>query len=173
MKRQNLLILIVLLLIGITGCCSRFYFYDGPYHGKVIDYYTKEPIKGVPVVGTWSTLICTPAGSVGEYYDTQEAVTDKNGEFTIPGHGLRIMSSISPMSVTIFKFGYGYSYDSWDNFDKKDDKGRTIIRLAKLTLEQLKKGIGAPSGPGGPIEKWKHYLKEYNKYRIERGFKPY
>ncbi len=175
MKRKILLILYCLFLIGITGCCRQLYYYEGPHRGKAIDYGTKEPIEGVVVLGEWSTTICTVAGAVSNFYDLREAVSDEKGEFIIPRMGPRIMSSLLPMDTMIFKAGYGYTGGWWHNYQKKDNKGRTIIRLEKLTLEQRKRGMGEPQYPPSqaPLNKYKRYMEEFNKDRIERGFKPH
>lgn len=163
---------LMLLLIGIFLFllnCAHAVRYDGPYSGKVIDAETKEPIEGVVVLGVWYTSQFSPAGSVSNYYDAMETVTDKNGDFFIPGKGLRVLSNLEEMDILIFKSGYEYigmgpwsglkSYgwvgeeESYDPVRKlkirkqiydpkrkvKWENGKPIIPLRKLTMEERRK----------------------------------
>lgn len=105
---KNLLFIAMVSILGvlITSGCAYGVRYDGPYSGRIIDADSGEPIEGVVVLGEWSKEITTPGGAVHEFYDARETVTDKNGEFSIPGMGLEIMSNVTPMDVLIFKAGY-------------------------------------------------------------------
>ena len=51
----------VLLLQFFSGCVSLVY-YEGDYHGKVIDAETLQPIEGAVVMGVWSKGIMAPGG---------------------------------------------------------------------------------------------------------------
>jgi hypothetical protein len=57
---------------------------DGPYHGRVVDAETKQPIEGAVVFAEWR--IRSP-GVVRHlaHYDAQEAFTDQQGNFVIAG----------------------------------------------------------------------------------------
>jgi hypothetical protein len=99
--------LFAVLIIFVQGC-SYAIRYDGTYTGIVVDADTQEPIEGAVVLGTWYTVAHTVAGGVHSYYDARETVTDKSGEFSIPGMGLRFMSNLEPMNFLIFKSGYEY-----------------------------------------------------------------
>jgi hypothetical protein len=149
---------------------------DGPYRGRVIDADTREPIKGVVVLGTWDREIITPGGAVHKYYDAMETVTDRNGNFEIKGLGLLVVSNVIPMDVLIFKAGYEYESGSWrglksrgwigneENYDPvlkvkvrravfdqkmkvKWEGDRAIIPLRKLTMEERKKSVTFPPSP--------------------------
>ena len=54
----KLLLMAVLLLI-FSGCVSLVY-YEGSYHGKVIDAETLQPIEGAVVLGVWSKGYLAP-----------------------------------------------------------------------------------------------------------------
>ena len=47
------LLLMAVLLLLFSGCVSLVY-YEGDYHGKVIDAETLQPIEGAVVMGVWS-----------------------------------------------------------------------------------------------------------------------
>ena len=173
-----LIILIVLLLIAAAGC-GYLARYDGPYKGKVVDADTGKPIEGVVVLGVWYKETPTPAGAVSSYYDARETVTDKNGEFEIPGMGLQVLSRVAPMDVLMFKAGYEYiGLGPWESFKvdpifKKKivwEGKKAIIPLRKLTMEERKRQ-GSPSDPptGAEFDKVKLMLREINKDRVERG----
>jgi len=178
----------ILVLLGIffcfcnVSCVHSIARYDGPYEGRVIDAETKQPIEGVVVLGVWNKIASVGAGGAfRKYHDAQETVTNKNGEFSIKGQGLKIMSSVEPMNVLIFKAGYMYESGPWESLKEgliyrdtiKWEGKKPIIPLRKLTMEERKK-IGSPSAPPdeAPFEKVRLILKEIDKDDIERGLPP-
>lgn len=166
-----------------AGCCYPLR-YDGPYKGKIVDAETGQPVEGVVVLGTWSKVAVTPAGGVSSYYDAQETVTDRNGEFEIQGLGLKILSTVESMNVLIFKSGYAYiGRGPWESL--KLDGGllmkkvtwegdRAIIPLKKVTTEERKKDPLYPPMPPteAPLDKVRLMLIELNKDLIQHGFEP-
>ena len=90
----------VSILLLQNGCLYAVR-YDGPYHGKVVDELTREPIEGVVVLGSWWVYHFGLGGGYTTYHDAREAVTDKNGEFTINGEGLRILSRVCILSFNL------------------------------------------------------------------------
>ena len=178
MKTKLVIVLILIVLSLQTGCLYPVR-YDGPYHGKVVDEQTRKPLESAVVLGTWSVYHFDPGGGNSTYYDAREAVTDKNGEFTIPGQGLRIFSSIKPIGFTIFKAGYSYFSSYWDSLKIETRKdmikweGETpVIPIRKLTDEERKKQ-GSPSRPNIPTEKMQILTKEINKERVYLGLTPF
>ena len=144
--RTKFYLLISVMIVSLQTGCLYVARYDGPYNGKVVDQETREPIEGAVVLGTWYTETPTLAGAVHYYYDAREALTDKKGEFSIPGQGLRIMSRLLPMSVLIFKAGYQYIGSvSWGSIkiayseEIKWEGDKPIFPLKKLTMEERKK----------------------------------
>ena len=183
MKNIIIIAFITIIVIMISLGCASAIRYDGPYEGRVIDIDTGEPIEGVVVLGEWSREHITPGGAVSEYYDARETVTDKNGEFSIPGQGLLIASNITPMDVLIFKAGYEYiGFAPWASFKKglllskkiKWEGDKAIIPLKKLTMEERRKAGTFPSTPPSeaPLDKVSLMLEEINKEAIERGLEP-
>jgi hypothetical protein len=196
MKRQAVIIFGILIIflmsvswVLISWGYLRPFFYEGTYRGRIVDAATREPLKGVVVLGVWNTETPSVGGGVQHYYDAREAVTDKNGDFSIPGHGVRILSNLLPMRPIIFKAGYAYVECFWVNEWLNDERtcgvkvtwdGKIpVIPLRKLSPEQRYSQRYDPrySHPGppsdAPYEKVKFLLKEINKDRIERGLKPY
>jgi len=178
MKKIVFIALITIIVIIISLGCASAIRYDGPYEGKFINADTGEPIEGVVVLGKWSREHITPGGAVSEYYDARETVTDKNGEFSIPGQGLLIASNIAPMDVLIFKAGYEYLETTWlglkvDGILRQKIKwegDKAIIPLKKLTMEDRKKRGSPPDPPTeAEFEKVRLLLIEINKDRVERG----
>ena len=178
--KKSLLLMVVsfFLLTGCTYRCFHPVWYEGAYRGKVIDAETKEPIEGVVVLGVWYSQLWSPGGGVSEYYDARETVTDKNGEFTMPGKGIRILSNLVPVDLLIFKAGYEYEAGSWTSLKVgylarekvKWEGDKAIIPLKKLSVEERKKG-GIPPLPPREVrkDKIKLLLNEINKDRIDRG----
>jgi hypothetical protein len=178
MKKIVLIALITIMVIIILLGCASAIRYDGPYEGRVINANTGEPIEGVVVLGKWSREHITPGGAVSEYYDARETVTDKNGEFYIPGQGLLIASNVTPMNVLIFKAGYEYLETTWlglkvDGILRQRvtwEGDKAIISLKKLTMEERKKRGSPPDPPTeAEFEKVRLLLIEINKDRVGRG----
>jgi len=185
MKRIYLLILSVALLSIFSTGCLYAVRYDGTYHGRVVDQETREPIEGVVVLGTWSVYHFDPGGGSHTYYDAREAVTDKNGEFTILGEGLRILSSLEPMNFMIFKASYQYREYQWSTLKidiPAKEKEQTqwegeipIFPLRKLTNKE--RNLNTLTFPHTPpteasLSKVKLMLREINKEAIARGVNP-
>ena len=147
-KKISGYMLIIATLLVCSGCVSTFRL-DGPYKGKVVDAETKQPLEGVVVLGVWNKVYGNVAGSTSEFYDSVEILTDKNGEFSIPGKGLLVFSFLDEMAVVIFKAGYEMrGYCMWSNFKTRtggnnvqwDGDNATII-LKKLSYEERKKRV--------------------------------
>ena len=180
MKRNFSLLFILIVLLLQTGCLYAVR-YDGIYRGKIVDADSREPIEGAVVLGIWHTVELTPGGGVSYYYDARETLTDKSGEFSIPGQGLRIMSSLEPMSAVIFKAGYAYyGTGVWTTIKEglysreqvKWEGDIPIFPLKKLTLEERIKR-GEPDYPSqAPKKKIRLMLEEINKDRMEQGLGP-
>ncbi|MEJ2697944.1 MAG: hypothetical protein P8013_15025 [Candidatus Sulfobium sp.] len=178
-SKINLALFTLIVLILASGCYPVHY--DGPYKGKVVDAGTGAPIEGAVVLGVWYKEIPTAAGGVSSYYDAEETVTDRNGEFEIKGKGLRILTNITPMNVLIFKAGYEYIGPAmWESL--KLDGGlmkkkvawegdRAIIPLKKLTMKERKRRLFGKENI--PDDKQELLIKELNKERIEIGLRPY
>jgi hypothetical protein len=120
-------------------------YYEGSYHGKVIDSKTMQPIAGAVVLGVWYKVYHTAGGEVTEFYDSRETLTDNNGEFTIEGMGPRAMTHLGKMDIVIFKVGYeDVSLTSWESLkisiyyrDRVKWEGRkAVIPLDKWSIEQ-------------------------------------
>lgn len=173
--RRQLIIAIVMATLMLLSCGLKVIYYDGAYHGKVIDSKTREPIEGAVILGVWYKEYGTAGGPVSEYYDAHETVTDKNGEFTIKGMGPRLMTHLEKMDIVIFKAGYQDVSASWwalksiDMYwrDRVKWEGRkAIFPLEKWTVEQRRRRLSA-SPVGVPIEKQKMLLDEIRKDRSE------
>lgn len=174
-KFLPLTILSIILSLLMSCWSYALVRYDGPYEGRIIDAEARQPIEGVVVLGVWYTETPSAAGALTKYHNAMETVTDKNGEFTIKGLGLLVMSNVLPMDVLIFKAGYThYGMMTWKELKKavKTEDNRLIIRLKKLTMEERKKQRTPDYPSKAPQEKIMLMLQEINKDRTERGLEP-
>jgi hypothetical protein len=151
-----LIIFIIMLLLIVTGGCGFIAWRDGPYKGRVIDAETGKPLEGVVVLGVWYKELPSPGGTVGSYFDAQETVTNKNGDFEVKGLGLQIFSTVSKMHVLIFKAGYEHI-------------GSGLWGSLNLDGGLMKKKVAWEEAPLGKL---RLMLKEINKEAMERGLKP-
>lgn len=146
---------IIMLLAGIfmnTACSADYLRIDRDIAGKIVDSDTQKPIPGVVIMVMWRTysfrLTIEPDL---KYYDYVETLSDKDGEFRIPGKGLNIFRDIAPPVIKIYKSGYSslYLHDLGTNF-RRDSRfssqvewidGKPIISFKKKSLEERKKSI--------------------------------
>ncbi|MBC2712018.1 MAG: hypothetical protein HGJ94_13850 [Desulfosarcina sp.] len=167
-------VLLLSLLQLLCGCMSIMY-YEGSYHGKVIDSQTLKPIEEAVVLGVWSKGYPGAGGVAHEYYDAHETVTDKNGEFTIKGMGPRAMTYLEKMDIVIFKAGYeDVGLTSWESLKiaiyyrnrVKWEGSKAIIPLDKWSMDQRRKRFDV-SVVWVPKEKQKMLLEEIKKEKNE------
>jgi len=149
----------------------------GPYQGKVIDAETKEPIEGVVVLIEWVKLHAF-AGST--FIDAQETLTDKNGEFYIPGIWVfnPWKSLTSEALMTIYKSGYQSpntgAWKKWKVFRPKleyvlkVEDGKPVIMLKKLT-DPEERGNNIPGEPSVPDGKYHQLKKKWKLLRLEKN----
>ena len=157
----------VVLVQFFSGCVSLAY-YEGDYHGKVIDAETLQPIEGAVVMGVWSKMYGTAGGPVYKYYDARETITDENGEFTIKGMGPRAMTNLQNMDIVIIKADFGHlDRSTWDEL-KTDERiqwedEKAIIPLKKLQVGQSRRRFIPYVGGDVPMNKQRLFRDEVNK----------
>ncbi len=159
--------------------CGPLASYEGEHKGRVVDAETGEPLVGVVVLGIWQTETPTPGGAVHHFHDARETLTDKNGEFSLHGVGIRLLSNLLPMDVLLLKTGYEEMGPMERDALKegpysvriKWDGERAIIPLKRLTMEERKKRLFDKLDI--PDEKQRLLIREVNKERIEIGLPPY
>jgi hypothetical protein len=148
---------------------------DGPYHGRVIDKETKQPIEGAAVVAIWwkeTAMIGHPIQSV---HDAQEALTDKDGNFTILGAStisLNPFSRIWEPKFTIFKPGYEvFGTYGGRRLEPREEDGQTVVQLRQLTTreERLKNLREVSISSRVPKEKYPNLTKLKNTERKNLG----
>ncbi len=103
-KKLTILSAVILLVIAFI------IFRPGSYPkmtGTVVDSVTGQPIEEAVVLVEW-----TKTHGIGEHwtesFKVEEAVTDKDGKFTVDGLDIR---SVDPPDVTVYKKGYV----AWNN----------------------------------------------------------
>jgi hypothetical protein len=166
--RSSLLnMLLLAVLISCSGCMT-YINKDGPYYGKIVDKETRQPLEGVVVVGDWGAA---QWGSTS-YYDTYETVTDKEGNFTIPGQGVQFFSDLTELQLFGLKAGYqdieGYMWTEAVQLALGKEGERIIIGLKKLSMEERRRrSISMPLH--APKKKIKLLRRENNKEMIEIG----
>ncbi len=127
-RKRAMVILLILLVISTASNRSIYWFlyWDGPYHGQVVDAETGGPIQGAAVAGIWDFEYLHIKSSSG-FANAKETVTDADGEFRLP-----VMFAFSPwpitvidrMSLVVFKPGYDSHPPSkqmaWTALEKKN-----------------------------------------------------
>jgi hypothetical protein len=179
MRRLIGIIITVVTALAFSGCVRPFRV-DGPYSGRIIDAETSKPIEGVVVDATWYRVYPNVAGSSSKYYDTRETLTDKNGDFDIPGMGILLFSTIDKPIITIFKAGYDeVGPTPWQAFDLKNiwqfggritnREGQLKVKLRHLSMDERKRRYLDSPSVDAPNKKMKLFIKESNREMIEIG----
>ncbi|MCP4614574.1 MAG: carboxypeptidase-like regulatory domain-containing protein [Planctomycetes bacterium] len=142
------------------------------YKGRVIDAETKEPIAGAVAVAIYNKypIISGPGGGSSTEFHAKEALTDENGEFTIPSYTTLLFpnSMEDTTQFIIYKRSYGnYPEDrisppsniSWESkeryfFEKNFGKqGKVKIFSGKQRGKGLKVTFGLVELPR--LKTWK------------------
>jgi hypothetical protein len=129
-------------LFVISTGCGHILYADGPYSGKVIDSETKQPIEGAAVVAVWSKESPSVGHYKVSYYDAQDTLTDRDGNFTIPGvtgGSLNPLAKIREPSFTIFKPNFE-AYKA-RRLSSATEGERTIVQLSPLTKKSREEKI--------------------------------
>ncbi len=178
MRSKSFLIMLIcfVFIIGYWERVEGAEFMDfGPYQGKVVDVDTKEPIEGAVVLVEWSQKHFFGGSTL---IDVQETLTDKNGEFYLPG--IWVFNPwkrlVSRALMIIYKSGYqpiirAGAFKKWKEFDPgvkryvlEVEDGKPVMILKKLTIDERKKfSISDPTSGDIPREKKKLLLQEIDK----------
>lgn len=125
-----------ILLILLAGC-GHLVFADGPYHGRVLDAETNQPIGGAAVLAVWWKRSPGPGEPIISFYDAQEVVTDGDGNFTIAGisgGSLNPLARIDKPLFTIFKPEYEAYGDL--RLAPPTKGGPALVVLRRLTVRE-------------------------------------
>jgi hypothetical protein len=76
---------IIIFILLISSVSSDAFATDMTFQGKVIAADTLQPIEGAVVVAVWDEEMATIAGADVRFNDAKEALTDKNGDWSITG----------------------------------------------------------------------------------------
>lgn len=115
----------------LSTACGHLVYADGPYRGRVLDVETKRPIEGAAVVAIWRKQTPVIAHPDVTFYEAQEAVTDQEGNFTIPGiwgGAINPLAKIRKPSFLIFKPGY----EAYGERQPERNEQR-VVELRRLT----------------------------------------
>jgi hypothetical protein len=170
---------IIFFTSGCTGSVIPIpYLHLDSFSGKVIDAETKQPIEGAAVLAVYYEEAITIAGSNTYAIDAQETLTDRDGEFKIPGttkwpgeH-----TGYPRGNLIIFKPGYGVfpghkaskavnERKTWPTPDKY-----IIYELPKLkTRDERKANLFFEYYAGFPPDKTGQFVRLVNEERKNLG----
>ncbi len=145
----------------------------GPFQGKIVDAATKEPVEGAVVFVAWYQTHFF-AGST--FYDAQETLTDRDGQFTIPG--IWVLNPWRHFSVDAGMIAYksGYlaittgAFRSWSQINHGLDyvlmveDGKPTLLLKKLTMAERRQDTTPGTGDIPHVKK-RLLIREINKER--------
>jgi hypothetical protein len=168
-KKLLFLFLPVLALLAFLSLTAIFHPF-GPYHGRVVEAMTGEPLAGAVILVRFETCTYQEGEIVNRFADAVETVTDRKGDFSIPSHRVFLFRPlhqwIPEAMALVCKPGYG----CFPKFKGSAVEGKTIrtlpenervaIRLPRMeTPEQRKENLSYIYAPGVPEEKMPHLLE--------------
>ncbi len=123
---NNSIVILCIVTSMVNGSIFGFFYWDGPYWGRVVDADTGKPIPGSIVVAEWEFEQYYFLSGGSTYADVRETVTDKNGLFIIPvarAAQLWPLSRIVLDEINVYKPGYDSHPPSitrvWTDEDEK------------------------------------------------------
>ena len=132
--KKKLTILSVVILLAIIFLMLRPSTYP-PMASTVVDAVTGQPIEGAVVLVEWTKM-----HGIGEHwtesFKVEEAVTDKDGKFTVAGLDTR---SVNSPDVTVYKNGYVAWSSRWI-FPGYENRTNFSWGNYVFKLEHFKKG---------------------------------
>ena len=173
----------MLALFFLAGCAVTNK-YDA-YYGKVVDAATRKPIEGAAVLAVYMTEQYGLAGSVSQFADAREVLTDKNGEFRIPAIRINTFRLLSGWErhpqFTIFKPGYG-CYPRHSGVSPMFVPNGTLPANQYVTIElpnvqnepkhSRLKNYGCYPSPAVPVAAYKNLLHLINQEAVSLGLEP-
>jgi hypothetical protein len=132
-----------LIAIGVVGVIGLSFVGGSPIylakgvHGRVVDAETGRPLAGVVVVARWPKYGGLLHPTTLGYFALQEAVSDADGRYAIPGWGPRLRGRGTPERdrprLWFFKAGYVnftpnnvFRGSPWDVVLRSDWDGKTV-----------------------------------------------
>lgn len=134
MLRKKKLVLIMAMIAGTLILLSLFLSYQSSIKGRVIDAETGKPIEGAVVLVEW-----TKTKGFGltytESYKAAEAVSDKEGKFTLPGC---YSPFVNEPNVTIYKKGYvawssRWIFPDYRNMENITWKNEYVVKMQRFS----------------------------------------
>jgi|SRR3972149_10188751 len=144
MKKSFLVLIASILILFLQACAHPMFYRAKEFSGTVVDTATNEPIEGVVVVAQWIP-VSWKVGESGHYgvLEVYEAVTDKDGKYSIPGWGPSLRSLgeyLDYLDPQLSVFKNGYWYLSLVNADKEYLE-KYYKNVYSLDFEQFKNTV--------------------------------
>jgi len=178
-----------LFVFSLASFAPLVYAQQGPYHGRVIDEETKQPIIDAAVLAVWWKRAPAPHPII-TYHDAQETLTDLNGNFTIT-ETTEVPTDPNAQAdeprFYIFKPGYEavggrllkpVPLEVQERLKAKDnlyeERGIMVVELRRLeTREERLKNLGEIFIPSDvPDDKNPNLIRLRNIERANLGLKP-
>jgi hypothetical protein len=146
-RRKSVVAAVVVIILCLSLGVGRFVFFyvDGAYQGRVLDMESNQPIEGAVIMGVW-TRVSIGAHPVETYHDVQETLSDREGNFIIPGTwgaSIPLISGVREPEFVIFKPNYAAFRGSWNAkfspggpVQLSQQDGRSVFQLRRLTVRE-------------------------------------
>jgi hypothetical protein len=198
MKYGFTFITVALLLISYSrpAECGKGWliYHESAFKGRVIDAETKEPIEGAVVVAKYKKNVYAFVESQSWMFDVREALTDGNGEFSIPSKWdlMQPLSVADETKFIVWKPGYkpedflfgwffreepGTVIERWTHTEKGIEMKPVRVGIVELapakTREERRGTIPTRVGDRADYKKQKQFIRLINDERFFLGFEAF
>jgi hypothetical protein len=178
MRKSTQWNLLLILIFGLTIPVSDAGA-AGPWHGRVIDAETGQPLEGAVVLAFWTRSEASLGGWVAtEYYASEEVVTGADGRFLIHfrwSYTVPLLVKVQGPEWRIFKAGYGqWRYRDAAEWERFERGGELTVDLAHLKTPEerlafLRQPVVDILASIVPAERKPRLLEAVNSERMDLG----
>jgi hypothetical protein len=168
---------VVLLGAVLAGCAGHLVYPSGPFHGRVVDAETGQPLVGAAVVAVWRREAPGPGHPVSSFHDAQEVVTNLKGEFALPRTThMALVGEIAEPDVHIYFPGYRpfLGGRGFETPASTEEQPKTVaLPRIRTREERLQYGAtGLPVDTSVPDARIPNLIRLVNEYRRQLGLEP-
>ncbi len=175
----------VLLVVGPQAVAQRVRDHpylegpEGPYHGRVVDAETGQPLAGAVVVLVWSRVRILPFHSSTVFHAVRETLTGSDGSWVLDGRDVEDRAPARTYPPSLDAYFPGYSAITSIIFTKSGGSligniaAGGIVRLPPLrTREERRSGFGLVPDTPTPFKDVPNLMRLINVELVSLGLQP-
>jgi hypothetical protein len=152
---------------------------EGPYHGRVVDAETGQPLAGAVAVVVWSRERILPLHSSTVFHAVREALTGPDGTWVLDGRDVEMRAPPQTYPPSLDVYYPGYAAITSNVFIKSggaligDLVAGGTVRLPRLRVrEERRRGFGLVPDTPTPFKDVPNLMRLINVERARLGYEP-